>query len=166
MTARKGLSYLETIVATGIIGLVVVAAGRALAVVARGQLAARDHQSAQILAEELLAEIETTSFADLNQSPVFGPESGEVTGTRAQFDDVDDYRGWTESPPQAKDGTVLKDYRDFSRSVTVQNVDPADLTRVVPDGSSDFKQVIVTVTKRGKRLMTLRCVRARHADDP
>ncbi len=45
-----------------------------------------------------------------------GSEAGEA---RALFDDVDDYDGLVESPPQLQSGAALNGYNDFSASVSV-----------------------------------------------
>lgn len=45
-----------------------------------------------------------------------GPEAGE---NRATFDDVDDYDGLSESPPQLQSGLPLSGYDDFSATITV-----------------------------------------------
>ena len=39
---------------------------------------------------------------------------------------VDDFNGWSESPPQERDGTVMSGLSGWQRSVLVERVTPAD----------------------------------------
>ena len=78
-------------------------------------------------------------------APEFGPEPGEADGTRTYFDDVDDYDGWSASPPQAKDGTVLKDYDGWTRKVEVVYATPSD-PGISPVTDLGLKRISVTVT--------------------
>lgn len=80
------------------------------------------------LASDLMEEILSKSFDEnsTNTGPIgdagktlpenLGPEAGE---TRASFDDIDDYNGHTESPPQTQQGQVITDFPNFTRKVEV-----------------------------------------------
>jgi hypothetical protein len=85
-----------------------------------------------------------TTESSLSNS--IGPEIDEGTSTRLDFDDVDDYDGWTASPPQEKDGTELTEYAGWTRNVTVEFVDafaPGGSATVSDTGA---KRITVTVT--------------------
>jgi hypothetical protein len=87
-----------------------------------------------------------------------GPEAGEATGgTRANFDDVDDYNGWSASPPVNKEGTPHANASEFMTSVTVDYVDPDDLTHAV-GSEMGVKRIGVTVTKDGRTLASFTTV--------
>ena len=45
---------------------------------------------------------------------LFGHEIGEATTSRASCNDVDDYNGWTETPPQNQDGTSMSNLSGWS----------------------------------------------------
>jgi len=111
------------------------------------------------LADGLMAEILAQSYQDPT-SPVFGPEvsGGESAVSRATWDDVDDYNGWVESPPQDKDGTVIAGMTGWERSVAVVWVNPADLTQVSAT-ESGVKRITVTVRYNGVTVATRVAVR-------
>ncbi len=73
-----------------------------------------------------------------------GPESGE---TRPDFDDVDDYNNYTESPPKDRNGNVLSDFSSYTRSVEVYYVagsETNDYETKISD-VSNFKKIVITV---------------------
>jgi len=159
----KAFTLVEVLLAILVMGTGLVASMRALAVILKASEASRNALVAQQLAVGLLVEIALLPYED-PVSPTFGPEGGEVTGTRSQFDDIDDYDGWTASPPQKKDGTAEPGASGYTRSVLVVNVDMQDLTKVVADGSSDAKSVTVTVTRPGMTPVSLTAVRLKGAN--
>ncbi len=74
----------------------------------------------------------------------FGTAEGE---TRATFDDVDDYHGLSETPPNDATNTAMTGYNDFTRTVAVVYVDTSDLnTAVVSTPRPDYKRIAVTVS--------------------
>jgi len=105
-----------------------------------------------------MAEILRQEYQDPNDPPVFGTESGESTSTRADFDDVDDYDGWSSSPPATKDGTDPAGLPGWQRSVTVEWVNPADITQV-QGSETNAKRVIVTVSCNNKQVGSLTAIR-------
>lgn len=110
----------EAVVSTAIVAVMFVAA---LNTVGTSRVAQHKNAMAgrgQLFAQALMAEILQQDYKDAGSSPVFGLESGESNATRADFDDVDDYTGWTASPPTAKDGTALANSTDWRHTVTVE----------------------------------------------
>jgi len=105
-----------------------------------------------------MAEILPQDYLDPNDTPVFGTESGESTSTRADFDDVDDYDSWSSSPPVQKDGTLIAGLSGWQRSVTVDWVDPADITQVKAS-ESNAKRITVTVSCDNKQVASLSAIR-------
>jgi hypothetical protein len=97
------------------------------------------------LANQLLSEVLQTFYLDPSTPSVFGPEPGEAGASRAQFDDVDDYHNWTESPPQFKDGGAIPSLAGWTRRVTVEHIDPDTMA---PCGATDrgVKRISVIVT--------------------
>ncbi len=154
-TRRTGLTYLETMVSAALLGLVVVAACRVLAGTARGLFVTETILQGSQLADELLAEILAQPYEDPEEPGGFGLETGESNASRATFDDVDDYDGWSSKPPRRKDGKFLNAYPQFRRSVVVEQVSDADLQTVVAAGSSSFKRITVQVYL-GSRLVAER----------
>ena len=122
---RRGLTLIEVVASTMIVGLMAVAALNALAAATKSSNSIGNRAVAAGLADELMSEIMMQSYSDPDGSPVFGHESGESTSVRSAFDDVDDYDGWNASPPQYRDGTVIPD-RTRLATTSCRNVCDAD----------------------------------------
>jgi PKD repeat protein len=112
-----------------------------------------------MLAQQLMAEIQMQAYADPDYGEDdFGLAAGKVTGNRSLWDDVDDYDGWSASPPQYKDGTALSGLVGWERSVTVDWVGPLDLSQVV-GSNQGAKRIIVTVTRDDAVVARLTAIR-------
>ena len=85
------------------------------------------------------------AYEDPDQTPNFGGESGESGGSRIDWDDVDDYAGWSASPPEANDGTTLSGFEAWTRSVEVVWVKPGQLNTV--GAKTGVKRISVTVSR-------------------
>ena len=109
-----------------------------------------------------MAEILQQYYLEPDDTPVFGRESGESGGDRTDWDDVDDYDGWSASPPQDKDGTVAGNRAGWARNVAVVWVDPTDPSQTV-GSDQGAKWISVTVTRDGKLITSLAALRSRAA---
>ncbi|HUW81563.1 MAG TPA: hypothetical protein VMZ31_02055 [Phycisphaerae bacterium] len=152
------MTLVEAAISVILVAAVLVGALSVMGSVAR----ARELQGAQCrratLANALMAEIFQAHYVDPNDGTGFGVELDEMGGTRVNFDDVDDYAGWSASPPQTKDGTDLTGYEGWTRQVAVHYVQPTS-----PDTSHDndhgLKRIAVTaIDDRGRKtqLVSLR----------
>ncbi len=126
-----------------ILGLVFVTAMQCAAGSALSQSKSANRATGYFLADGLMAEIIAQAYEDPGNAMVFGPESGESGTTRANFNDVDDYHGWVESPPTKKDGAVLPNLAGWQRTVNVEWVAAADVTKT---SSSETKAKRISVT--------------------
>jgi prepilin-type N-terminal cleavage/methylation domain-containing protein len=123
-----GLTLIEVVASTLIVGLMAVAALNALGAATKSANSIGNRAVAAGMADELMSEIVMQAYRDPDGSPVFGHESGESTTVRSAFDDVDDYDGWNASPPQYRDGTIIPDRTSWRQRVTVTYVTPTNLT--------------------------------------
>ncbi len=121
-----GFTLAEAVVSVVIVSVLLVAALNTLGASRLGQYKTCQLTQAQFLAQELLAEIVRQEYWDPDGGACFGVESDEDAACRSDFDDVDDYHGWAESPPQEKDGSVLPDLAGWERRVVVEWVNPLD----------------------------------------
>lgn len=157
--SRRAFSLAEVVVATLITGIMLVAALRTVGASVRGRIAMANRERAVLLAQQLMAEILQADYAEPDEPPVFGPEASETGGTRAAFDDADDYHNWTASPPQEKDGTPIPDRADWQRTVTVKWVNDSLLKQVVATDKG-VKRITVTVSRGGQVVASLVTVRS------
>lgn len=156
---RSGLSLVEVVISTAIVALVISAAMQTVATAVQLRSKTSVLRDGPALASTLLSEILAAAYIDpQDPAPAIGPNSGESIVVRSDFDDVDDFHAWTASPPVAPDGTALANYAGWSRTVTVEFVDPADLTTTPSD--LGLKRIEVTVTSPSSDVTTLTALRS------
>jgi len=164
MHARRGITLMETVIGTLLVGGVLAGTLGVIGPTARATQLAGDEVLASYLANELLAEIEAQPYEDPDiTGRVVGPEPGEKTGNRSRFNDVDDYRAWS-ARPQSAAGVAHAGVPDYwNISVTVEIVNTKSLA---PDGVTDtgLKLVKVIVTKYGVVLANRGILRSRFFD--
>jgi len=147
----EGFTLVEAVISLIIVATMLVAALSTVGASRLSQQRTSQYNRGQLLAESLMAEILAQDYLDPNDTPVFGTESGESTTTRADFDDVDDYHGWSSSPPVEKDGTIISGLTGWKRSITVEWVEPLDVTQVSVT-ETNIKRVTVKVSCGNKQV--------------
>ena len=171
---RGGFSMVEVVLSIVLVGLTFVVAMNLAGMSGAGRASTNQRNQARILAQQLLAEILAQDYVDSDvaesiitairtnggaivatNSEGFGPGSAEAaTGNRSLFDDVDDYLGWSASPPQEKDGTVMTNLARWGRSVNVQRLVPTTLLASLTQDRG-IKRITVTVTRDGVQMAQL-----------
>lgn len=144
---RRALTLVESVVSIAIVGVMLVAALNTVGASQVTQKKMGERSRAMLLAQDLMAEILQQAYEDPDlASGSFGLTVAEITdGNRSLWNDVDDYNGWSASPPQQKDGTELSDFAGWRRSVSVGWVDPSNIgTELLSD--TGIKRITVTVT--------------------
>lgn len=156
-SVRRAFSMAETVFSVLLVGGLLVASLQTLGASASAQRSMADHGRGQKLAMDLMAEILRTHYEDPDGSPAFGLETGESAANRASFDDVDDYRGYAESPCAYKNGTALSNFSSWSRTVAIERVSSADLlqTSVIETG---VKRITIMALKSNVPAATLTAV--------
>jgi MSHA pilin protein MshD len=144
-TRADAFTIVEAVLSTIIVGVMFVAALNTVGAARVTQYRAALVERGQLLARLLAAEIVQQSYRDPDGTPVFGREANESATPRTAWDDVDDYDGLSETPPAARDGTVLTNFAGWKWTVTVQWVDPADPS-VTKAAESGVKRITVCVT--------------------
>lgn len=158
---RNAFTIVEAVISTVIVAVMFVAAlstvGAArmtehrVALVSRGRL----------LAESLLSEVLQQDYEDPDGAAVFGVESGESGTARMDFDDVDDFDGWSSSPPVSRDGMPLADATGWRRTVKVEWVDASNVGQV-KGTETGVKRVTVTAEYNGVPQASLVALRTAH----
>lgn len=156
--SRSGLALIEAVVSMVVLSIMLVAALNAVGASRLGQLWNADHLKGLSLASDLMTEIMDKSYADPDEIPLFGPEASELLTGRPAFDDVDDYAGFSESPPKDRSGAALSGLTTWVREAAVVLVSAADLgsASVLDVG---IKRVTVTVRHNGRIVAKLTAVR-------
>ena len=156
-SGRAGLTMVEVVICTVLVGSVLVGAMDLLGNVIRGRTDVSNLAKGRELAQQLMTEILSQAYID-DTLPTFGPEPGEVLAVRSAYDDVDDYHSWMSVMPALPDGTPLANTTNWERDVIVEWVDPNDPATVsVTD--QGLKRITITVLYDGDvvaRLVGLR----------
>ena len=147
MRKTRGFTLVEALLASVILAVAVVAVAQA---VAAGQ--AQSHEAVrtlrgQLLAEAMMEEILATSYAD--------PDTDGETG-RANFDDIDDFNGFTQAAGALTDAAGVAYPDTYQRCSIAVTVTSSSTTLTDLGGASyDGKNVVVTVTDLDGRTWTL-----------
>ncbi len=143
---HRGLSLVECVIATLLVSTVLVAAMQVAAVSATYQARSAQRATAQFLARALTSDISQLAYQDPVNTPVaFGRELGETAASKVNYNDVDDFNGWSESPPQDRSGVVMAGMTNYTRSVAVAWVNPANFSQVM-GAESGVKRITITVS--------------------
>ncbi len=158
-TAAKagGFTLVESIISVLLVGAVLVAAMNTVGASQTGQYTSLERFGGNLLADSMIAEIVNQDYEEPDDIPVFGREAGEIATQRDQWDDVDDYNGWSASPVQRRDGTEITS-SEWSRRVTVDWVAPGDLSQIA-SGETGAKKITVTINHRDRVIATRTAVR-------
>jgi type II secretory pathway pseudopilin PulG len=148
---RGGLSLIEVVASTMIVGLMAVAALNSLGAATRSSESIGNRAVALGLANELMAEIMQSAYSEPSGGSSLGPDGGESSGPRSAFDDVDDYHDWNKSPPQNRDGTTMPDRTEWRHRVVVTRVVPDDPTQTT-SSEQGAKRICVTIEYRNQTI--------------
>jgi len=158
--SRRGLTMVEAVISMLVVGVMLVAALKTVGAARLTERKTGERGRGVLLAEGLMSEILEQSYAD--------PESGVGSfglgvdelgdGSRLLWEDVDDYDGWSATPPEEKDGTPLSGFDGWSRSVEVRWVDPADFSQV-RIAETGVKRITVTVANNDTVVLSVVALR-------
>ncbi|HLL89424.1 MAG TPA: prepilin-type N-terminal cleavage/methylation domain-containing protein [Tepidisphaeraceae bacterium] len=86
----------------------------------------------------------------------WGLDAGESATVLTSWDDVDDMTGRTFNPPIDGGGTAMTDYAGWQQKVTVQTVDPSNISSatVLPNGTLGGVRVTVDVLRHNRHVCT------------
>lgn len=147
--AHRGFSMIEVVVASLMVGTLFVSAIGLIGEIRRSQKQLADTSRARHLAGDLMSDILVRHYEDPDNPNSFGHEPGESPIARPTFDDIDDFDGYTESPPQLAGGTEMAGFDGWSRRVEVVWVASNNLATPVTNPTG-IKRITVTVTRDGK----------------
>ncbi len=150
----RGFSMVEAAFCVVLVGGLVVASLNTLGASKVSQRNLGVHSVGQLLSSALMSEIMNQEYEDPSKTSVFGIDLTENFLLRSSFDDVDDYNGWTASPPQNRDGSVIPGLTGWRQSVQVTIVDSSDLQmeRFFDTGQ---KRITVTILRNNVVIDTL-----------
>jgi hypothetical protein len=152
------MAMVEAVLSLVVVSVMLVAALRTVGASKVGQARSTDALTGLNLAQDLMSEICDKAYSEPTELTLFGPEATEVIGGRTTYDDVDDYNGFSQSPPRDRANSVLNNLGAWGRSVDVAWVNPANLSQTVLV-ESGVKRITVTVTRKGVPMARLVAIR-------
>lgn len=155
---RGGFSLVEVVVTILIVGGLMAAALNTVGASRLTQYNTNQRSRALALGQSLMAEILQQDYEEPDTPGSFGLEGAENSTKRDLYDDIDDYAGWSASPPEDKDGALVENTTGFRRLVTVKWVDTSDpdVESVLPTG---MKGITVVVTCQDREMVRLFAIR-------
>jgi type II secretory pathway pseudopilin PulG len=168
---RSGFSLIETVLSVLLVGGLFVAAINTAGAAAAARRNTTNRAEGLLLAQDMLAEIVQQAYEEPSGSVVvlgidvtslLGLDSGELgaNSSRAAFDDVDDYNGWS-GTPQTKQGTAIAWASAYTVSVEVVPVE-LNKPRKTSTLETGVKRVIVTVKRGGREVARLTAYRSKN----
>jgi type II secretory pathway pseudopilin PulG len=149
---RKGLTLIELVAVIVVTSLAIPVLLRLFADVAKRTAQAETMAASTFYAEQLMEEIKTKRFDENTTAPwstTFGPDTAakgldginnETTTNKSNWNDVDDFDGYSDNPVAGYTRSVAVVYLDPS-------VAPGGTWQALSSGTSDYKRVTVTVTR-------------------
>lgn len=150
MRPAAGFILIEATVVYFLAAVVVVSVASVYLLAHKAGKRTQDTLLAAQLAAELLEEVRLRRFDETTPAarpgyPAYalsalGPDAGESAADKRTFDDVDDFQGWSESPPQDPVLRAVAGLSGWQRTVSVGYVTAA----LAASGSpTDYKRVTV-----------------------
>lgn len=133
----------EVVLSTVVLSVLLTGALTTISSAKKGGRVMLDKAIGTELALNMMDEISVLNYEEREGDDAIGPQPDEVGTSRSKYDDIDDYHGWSMSPPIDINDRELP-YTDYKRSVEVVWVD-SDLN--VVGSNSEMKRVTVTVTR-------------------
>jgi type II secretory pathway pseudopilin PulG len=156
---RAGISLVETIVSTMLVGILMTTSLQTVGMSLRQQMTSTQNVVAAALANGLMSEIVTQSYMEPSVSAsAIIRESGESGSSRTAYDDVDDYHGWIETPPETREDIALATYAGWQRTVSVVWVNANDVS-LTSGTETRVKKITVTVSFNGTVMATRVAIR-------
>jgi type II secretory pathway pseudopilin PulG len=152
-------TLVEATMSTLIVSILLVCAVQVAGANGLAQYKSAERSTARFLADGLLNDISALPYEDPNLTPLFGRESGETAASKANYDDIDDFDGWSESPPQYRDGSQIPNLTGWRRTVKIERLGPNDLS--VQSIETGAKRITVTILHNNVTVLSRAVIRTR-----
>lgn len=172
-TGPRAIALVEVVVSIGILGGLMAAVLNAVGAAAVSRSRTIERLQGAALGESMMAEILACNYTDT--TPPGGLVNVNVTilgvtvtlttpggtATRATFDAIDDYNGWTATPPIARDGSVIPGYTGWMQSVVVERVALLAPNGAAAGSDTGLKRITVVITRNGREISRTVALRSR-----
>ncbi len=171
----RGFAMVEVVMATAIVGGLAVAALSLAASSAGHKARAANQARGRVLCRSLAEEISNLPVADWSTDGIdlFIKTGGytidgadakaanvvSAAGQRSLFSVIDNYHGYTESPPKDQDDNVLPGYTGWTRTVTVEVVGFSN-PNAVSASEMGLRKITVEASYAGKPIASTTFLRS------
>jgi hypothetical protein len=140
----RGMALVEVLISSAITAVLFVAAVVTASSARITRQRSMDDINGRQLARTLLIEISKRAYKDPTglATDALGRDSGETANVRSTWDDIDDYTGYSQSPPTDLAGVTLID-STWRWTVTVTRV--SDLAGTASSSETGFKRIQIDV---------------------
>ena len=160
---RRGFSLIEATISIVIVSLMLVTSLSLVGATTRGRQLQSSQAHGRHLAHELMGEILQLPYADPTKgvdTPI-GLDDGESSDVRTGWDDLDDYDGLQNSPPEQRNGAPMSEFEGWTRSVEVSFARPGNPdVDTAANANQGLKRITVTVTDSIGRTSTVTALRS------
>jgi len=150
---RGGLSLVEALAATAIVGVGLTALLASVAASSLTNAAGRDLTYAVFLAQNIREWTLRLPFSDTDPQDQGNPPGPDEADPQVYVDDLDDLMDVTYCPPRDGQGLPIADMTDWSETITLTWRDPDSLTTTVAPGTSDVIHVQLDIFHRSKPVL-------------
>lgn len=147
---RRAITIIEVVISMLVVSTMLTAALYAVGASRLTLTRARNQVLAAQLADDLLGFIYKLPYQSPSGS-LLGIELGNLLGDKTTYDDVDDFDGYSESPPTYANGQAMAGMSGWARVVKVDWVSYADPSTAV-GAETGIKRIIVIVTRNGAEI--------------
>jgi len=150
---QRGVTLIDLIITIIILGIAIPPMVGVFITSTRNSTFGVNMARANHLASNLFEEIRSKRWDENTgaASATLGPDSE----TRATYDDVDDFHGLNETPPQDSLGVAISGSTGFRQQVSVCYVADTAVNTCLGSGTSNYKKITVTVTDPQGRVTPL-----------
>lgn len=142
---RSAVTMVEVLMSLVLVTTILLVCLTASANLLRNGVQEHNSSEGKDLAYMIMDEISAMDLQD-REHPVFGLEPNEDATDRTTFNDVDDYHGFSMSPPTYRDGTLISGFDGWTVSVSISTAD-ADVTGITTVSSNtDSLLRVIAVT--------------------
>lgn len=142
--SNKAFTLLESLIGIVLVGIAVTALLVSTHAFTDVNAAGIELSTSEYLIEQIRELSSTLEVVDPQSGEnTFGAEESDVSG----YDDLDDFNSKTFSPPIDIDRLELTEFAGLSQRITVENVNPADLSQAVDNHSTSYVKVTVEILK-------------------
>lgn len=158
---RQGFLLIEALLTLGVIAVSLTALSAALIMIIKSNSTGEGSVVAVQLSTRMLEEIRLRRWDENTPIPpdytrnrsTIGRDGSESASDKKTYDDIDDFDGWTESPPKDPYMNSLTEFDDYTTSVTVGYL---NVTTLAPTATkTDFKKVAVCTWRRKRKSICL-----------